>query len=277
MNIIRDDFGAIDLHSLESDDNYKVIKAFNNGKSIIMYDDKKYFLKMSSSLNRIYNELIAQEIAMDYGIENAEYDLFYYNGNFGAMSLDINKCSCITHSFSEYINMEDNNLEEIWNIFNTLFDSNTTIRLMDKIVDVFLFDVLIGNIDRHNDNLVLMKTNGEYSLGPLFDNENMLSSEAINLGYYTLGVDSNDYNSNCSHNILDKFINISDNIYLERLKSKLWIISSTNFENILRRVEKRIGVPIHANIRNKLKIDMQTNLDMISKVISKYEKKYILR
>ena len=272
MSIIRDEYGAIDLYSLINDDKYKLLKPFNNGRSVILYDQKKYFLKKSSGLNRIYNELIAQELAKDYGIDNAEYDLFYYNGNFGTMSLDINKPGTILHPMNEYINIRDNNLESIWNTFSMLFDTTTVIKLMDKIVDVFLFDVLIGNIDRHNDNLALIESINGYSFGTLFDNENMLSSESIYLGYYTLGVDSNDYNSNCNYNILDKFINVSDSIYLDRLISKLWIISSTNFENVLRRVEKKIGIPIHISIRNKLKVDMQSNLNMINKVISNYNK-----
>lgn len=273
MNIKRDNFGAINLDKLQSDGKLKVVKPFHKDKAIIIYDKELYYLKMCNKVRNIYNELIAEEIAHDYGIDVAIVDLFEYNDDLGIMSKSIYPLSKNIVHLSEYIENSCNNLEDIWYKFDELFDNKTTLRLMDKLVDIFLFDVLIGNVDRHADNLSLIIDENGVNFLPLYDNENMLASDSINCGFYTLGVDYKDFNSNAEYNILEKFLSYSDYMYLDKLQSKLWIIEEDNFEKILKRVENKIGTFIQPSIRNELIYRMKENLEMIKRVISKFYKK----
>lgn len=273
MSIKRDEFGAIKLGELQTDNKFRVVQPFYKNKAIIVYNKELYYLKKCNKVKNIYNELIAEEIAHDYGIQVAETDLFEYDNDFGTISKSIYPSSDKILPLSNFIDDKCNNLEDIWLKFDNLFDKDVTARLMDKLVDVFLFDVLIGNIDRHADNISLIKYENEIDLLPLYDNENMLSSDSIKCGFYTLGVDSKDFNSNAEHNILEKFFSYSDNIYLEKLKSKLWIIEEDNFEKILKRVEEKISASIHPRIRNELFYGMKENVDMIKRVISKFDNK----
>jgi hypothetical protein len=177
-------------------------------------------------------------------------------------------------SLSAYINMENNNLEDITRIFSHLFDNNTYLRLIDQLINIFIFDILIANIDRHTDNIFIESTNGNINFSKLFDNEYMLSSDSIWLNYYTLGVDSYDFNSDCEYNMLEKFLDsYNDTKYIDILKSKLSIICPDNFELILRKVEDKIHAPIVGCIREKLITCMEHNYKNIERIIKEYNGK----
>lgn len=280
MSLVRDSFGAIILEDLERDCNYKLIQPMYKDnttlkrKSIIEYDNNLYYIKLYSKEDMVYNELIAEEIAKDYEIPVSFNDLVSYNGYLGNISKNINDNNTIMVPLSTYINPEENNLEDIQRIFYHLFDKDTYERLMDQLINIFIFDILIANIDRHTDNIFIESYNGNINFSKLFDNEYMLSSDSIWSNYYTLGVDSKDFNSDCEYNMLEKFLTkYVDTKYIDLLKSKLWIIKQDNFEQILKRVEEKIQVPIVGCIREKLMIRMEQNYKNIERIIKEYNGK----
>jgi len=280
MSIVRDSFGAIILEDLERNCNYKLIQPMYKDnttlkrKSIIEYDNNLYYIKLYSKEDMVYNELIAEEIAKDYEIPVSFNDLVSYNGYLGNISKKINDNNTIMVPLSAYINPEENNLEDIQRIFYHLFDKDTYERLIDQLINIFIFDILIANIDRHTDNIFIESYNGNINFSKLFDNEYMLSSESITFNYYTLGVDSKDFNSDCEYNMLEKFLTkYADTKYIDLLKSKLWIIKQDNFEQILKRVEEKIQVPIIGCIREKLIMRMKQNYKNIERIIKEYNGK----
>ena len=271
MEYIRDEYGAIELKKL----NYELLKRIDRDHFIINYDNDIYYLKYNN-INNIYNGLLAQELASDYNIDITDTDIFVLDNFYGTMS------KSIIGEFEKFIPMsnlvssENNNLEDIWNKLSSEYSDKLLVaKLMDEIINMFIFDILIGNIDRHNDNYGFICKDKNISLAPLFDNENMLSSDSINECYYALGVNSFDYN-NFDSNILYKFLVYSDKIYLDKLKSKLWIIQQENMIKVISRIENKIGC-IHPIIKKNILQKMNTNLSTIKRVIYEYEggvKKY---
>lgn len=280
MSIIRDSFGAIILEELEQDKNYNLIKPLYKDnttlkrKSIIEYNKDLYYIKLYCGDDIVYNELIAEEIAKDYNIPNSFNDLVSYNGDLGNISKNIKDNNSTMVALSAYINPEENNLEDIQRIFIHLFDKETYVRLVDQLFNIFIFDILIANIDRHTDNLFIESYDDNINFSKLLDNEYMLSSDSICFNYYTLGVDNMDFNSDCEYNMLKKFLEkYGDTIYFDLLKSKLWIIEPENFELILKRVEEKIQAPIVGGIREKLIKKMENNYKNIERVIKEYNGK----
>lgn len=272
--------GYINLEKVEK---VCLSKIYEKNK-IFLINGKKYFYK-SCKIENMYNELIAEEIAHDYGILNAHYDLVEEYGQIGVISKnvfsDTDKVITIEDLLKEFYSddtvFSKNNLEDIWNCLDEHYkNKGIVMQLMDEIIDVYIFDVLIGNVDRNISNLAIVENKGGIHIGPLFDNENMLDDLSIEKGQYTLGIDEYfEILYDCEYNHLEKFLNMSSGIYLERLKDKLYLVDLGNILNILNRIEFRIGDKIHPMIRKKIISNFKTNLDMINNVLSKIDKKKI--
>ena len=167
-----------------------------------------------------------------------------------------------------------NNLEDIWyGLCKKYNDQNIVEQLMEQIVNLFIFDVLLSNSDRHISNYGLIKNDKTISLAPIFDNEYILSSLE---GYYSLGIDSSDYRNEQEIHFLSKFLEISDSRYIQLIKSKLWIISKENVLRTIERIEKRIGSSMQQNIKDEIIYKFNSHRQVINNILNKYnkEKKY---
>ena len=241
-------------------------------------NNKTYFCKKVDR-NLKYNEFIAEEIASDYGIKHAHYEMGDLNGVDYIMSeavYDDNNEILITLEQLEKEYPDDSmecNLIDIWYFFEKHFSKHVT-KLMDQLIEIFLFDVLIGNSDRHLGNicLIINKKNGDVNIAPIFDNEIICESLAIYKGYYKMAIDKEEYNTN----ILYEFLSISDDNYINYLESKLDIICSENLDIIFDRLlEKNIVVPTIT--KNIIKSGMSTNRRMILSVIKSVKEQHRLK
>ena len=265
MGAVRDEFGAIKIENIN-------MNKYNDNHYKISYNDEIYYLKKSLNIESLYNGLVAEFLAKDYGISCAYSDIYINDGFYGYMSKDINKNSKYT-PISELIKMDSsNNLLDIWNILEKKYCSYDVLKIMSNIVDIFLFDILIGNSDRHNMNYFIKNSIDVLPI-TIIDNENMLNEYSIYDGFYSLQIDSEDYDMYVGeYNLLEKFIINSDSLYLDVLKSKLWIIEEQNLMNVFKRIEERLGVHMVEDIKKKILDKMNVNYTMISRVISKYDK-----
>ncbi len=231
------------------------------------YQGTKYYYKYVDYLKK-YNELIAEELAHDFGIKCAKYDIALIQGKEIVISEDILKEGDIFTSLGAIVKERSHNsLEDIWSAFLRMgMDYDIIAVLMDEIVNMFLFDVLISNKDRHQSNYGIVENKDGTHLAPLYDNYAILDIKGC--------INKQSYGLNVSHeekgvftiprgNALNQFLEESDDRYTERLRSKLWIISDENIEKVIARVEMKIQGKISPTIKAMLKDGLKQNREMI--------------
>lgn len=277
MEKARDELGFIEIEKLKCEAMQYINKY--TGHFSFYYKDKKYFFKKSKIIDEVYNELIAEEIAKQFGIPCTHYDL----------ASNYNFIGVISESFlspsDKYITMEQilkgafkegqleryNNLEDIWVALSQLYGNEQIKILMEELINIFIFDILIGNIDRHIENFGIVENEYGIHFAKVFDNEKMLSYYSINRGIYSVGINREDHHTTVngySYNLLSKFICYSDSIYRDIIVEKLKIIDEDNIEEILKKVEKRIKTKIQPNVRDRIKVRFKMNYLMIEQVIN---------
>lgn len=271
---LRDTNGFIDISNLK-------LNKLENHRNIynLDFNNKKYFFKTIFNISSIYNELIAEEIAKDYEIPSAHYDLAVLDGNIGVISENFLKDNETYTDMSSilktiYNDPEDktnhNNLTDIWNALSLIFKDEKIISdLMEQIVNIFIFDILIANSDRHDENYGII-TGTKTKMSPVYDNNFMLSGISLYDGDYSIKVESN---MNEEDNILNKFLSISSLEYTELLESKLWIIEEDNIDKIIKRVEERTNRKIEERFKKNIKRDFSRQLRNIKTILNNHIKK----
>lgn len=279
MELKRNHQGFVDIGYLLNNKDAK-LKDSNSffDKFCFIIGEDEYFYKRVVEKN-LYNELIAEELAKDFGIACAHYDIAVYDGKIGVISKNIFENGDKNFEMKKILNGEDNNnLTDIWDTLLFRYKNEKIVeKLMNEIVDVFMFDVLIGNSDRHTGNLQLVENDNNVKICPLYDNERMLSSDSIKYGIYFMGIERDDYYRDIAfdenRNLLFRFLNMSDNIYKEIFKSKLWIISNENINKVINRVENRINNNIPDYIKEFMKEQFSYNNKCINDVLRRVDEK----
>lgn len=258
------DLNKLDLEYIDVDRVYTFV-----------YNNKKYFYK-NHGKNNAYKELIAEELAKDYGLNCVHYDLAVYDTKHGEVSgavsedfiKDKNYINFIEILYGEYgkeyKNSDTVNLYDIWNALSKKYkDEKLVSKLMNQVVDIFIFDFLIGNLDRHDGNVGILEDERNINIGPVFDNELMLVDH-IDFNN-VLKVDSDKvYNWKDS---FAKFISTSSSEYVDKILEKLWIIDDNNVRSAIERVENRIDSKIDDNLKNKLVSDFRMHRTAIDEIL----------
>lgn len=274
IQCIRDEFGAVDLSKLP----IMNLKSYKRYHFRFDYKGKMYYLKRCLNIKKLYNELIAEELAHDYGIKCSYTDIAFFDGEYYVVSADMHTCGDKYISIDKLFNESDdslNNLTDIWYKLNEIYVDEQTVRhLMEQLVDVFLFDILIANVDRHMCNYGLVENANGISLDYIFDNENMLDPVSIYDGGYSIGVDRSDYFifENEGIHFLEKFLTISDKAYYDYFKEKLNIISEDNLLKTFAQVEAKIGCMMHPKIKMEILSKFNDNRQVIDGIIYKFNK-----
>ena len=264
-NIERDLFGAIDYSLLEKDNKYRFIQTIDNNTILICYDNNYYYLKKCKNLDSLYNELVAQELALDYNIVCSEYDLFVDDEDYGTIS------KRVYDNDTSYTSMQDlikdtnytTSLDDLWKFFYNKYGYECAHSIINQITNMFLFDIIVGNSDRHSLNYGIINSNSSIFLAPLFDNEMLFSDYALYDKYFSIFVDSDDSKRDIgSFDSLKKIMEY-DNICFTILRDNIWIVSKNNMMNVFSRVENRIGAEMHPLIKEKLLIKSQEYYTML--------------
>ncbi|MBE6157373.1 MAG: hypothetical protein E7160_01050 [Firmicutes bacterium] len=258
--IKRDNLGTIELDKLKLESLKIQRKAKYNSFSFI-YNNKKYFFKRCHSINSIYNELLAELLAKDFGIKSAHYDLASYEGMIGTISDNFLMDGDNFYHIGEIVNDKQNNIESIIAKLKEKYPNKDIIeKLKSEIIDILIFDILIANHDRHNENMGIIENDAEIKFCPIYDNELMLDYRSIYTGEYSLDIN----NIESDENLVSKIMHLEDNTYLEKLTSKLSIISPNNITTKLEEIEEKIGVEINPNIKKNLQEGFETNYKSIN-------------
>lgn len=227
-----------------NDKEVEILRSEEYGKKILFsYRGKKYYFKISKSLDSIYNELIACKIAKKMNLPCCEYYPAEHNGFVGVASEYYEDKKAIT--MEEYLKSKfgsnihiHNNLTELTACFYTDFSEEVALRLTTELTNIFIFDAIIGNSDRNSTNYMIIIDGENTRLAPVFDNENMLDDHAIYDGDYSLGVDERDYNDGDKFNVLYKFLDRADDETFNRFVAALRLISNDSITEIFDEISK---------------------------------------
>ena len=239
----------------------RVIK-FDLGGEVLYYKRPRF-------VDYYYNEVLAYKIGTSLNYNMTPYDFASYQDSIGWVSKNILNNS--------YVNMDDllnrvyssntnkkNNLCDIKQAFEILFLDKSDL-LFEQLIDIFLFDVLIGNSDRHTENYGLFITEADVSFAPLFDHENMLDDRAIYDGEYCLGIDSGDY-YNWQENLFYKFLDKYGSDYADKMLRMLPVISEANLLKMFSEFEEETDV--NDSIKEKVLKRFAVNETMIRRGLS---------
>ena len=274
---MRDINGFINLDET-SITNIKFVKSYN--LISFTYKEKNYFYKSCKRINEPYYELIAEELAKEYDIPSVNYDLATYIESIGVISENFIKDKTSFYTIEELLKIyykDDikgrNNLDDIIKMIKERYkNENISNTLINQLINIFIFDVLIANIDRHDQNIAIVEEDDHITFNKLWDHGNMLSSDAIEDGNYSLHVNREDYITR-NDNILEHFLEKYETTYMSILEEKLKIISEENINSILNRVEERIGNKITPFIKIEVIHKFKENNEMIKSEIKKRKSK----
>ena len=254
----------------ESNSSVKVIKSYTKHDDILEdsidqfvfsfeYNGLTYYFKFDSLSNPL-NELICYYIAKDMGLDSVFYDLAMIGGFAGNLSKDYKVKNAKYISGEEIINSVDkmvdaykyNNLRGIWHCLEVYFKDYPNMqeivaKLMMKIVKLFIFDLITGQEDRHEENWgVVIYENGDVDLQPIFDNSRSLEDDP-EFVYYGLSLEGNSISEN--DKMIQEFLNVSSSEFSDILPNYLWVISEENINKIFKLIEEQINCEIPPNIK----------------------------
>lgn len=161
----------------------------------------QFVVKSDSEKKGIY-EVIAKNIAMIMNIKCPNYYITEINGEQYILSEDLNQYGKFQSAFDLYAGIKDdyfaysmadlykdesfydedakkslhgNSLYDIWAYLEENYDSNTSKRLMQDVLKIYIFDILFLNSDRFLNNWGFLKTPDNKSNIVMFDNEYILA------------------------------------------------------------------------------------------------------
>lgn len=245
------------------------------------YNNDTYFYKCNSFLLDSsvipYNELIAFELAKDFGLLCVNYDLAMVCSNKGVLSKNFQrdnfkyvsgKSIILDYYDCEYqdINLY-NSLESLWNAFDYRYKdyhnkSEIVDKLMKKLVDIYIFDIITCQCDRRSTNWQVMESENQIDIAPLFDNERILV-RTEEQAYVSLTMHKG--NSENLWDSLKAFLEVSDPEYKNIITEKLWIISNENLESVFKNIENRINYFIPVYIKEYYLTLFQKHKELLEK------------
>lgn len=261
MAIEREYLGFINLDKLKIK-NKQVINVFNSFSFV--YRNQKYFFKELKNTSQFYNELIGYELARDFGMPAIPYDVASSDGFVGYLSKDYMR--------KGYIYLEDVLKMEygLTRNRNNLDDASYALRerypefaeqVIRDLIELLMFDIIIGNYDRHDRNIIIDTENGR--LAPVSDNEMMLSDDSIYSQYYSFKMHSKD------HQTLDSLLQYLDLNGINYFLSKVEIINPNNIASVFKRVEDKIGYPMIDKIKEEITSKFNDNYRIIISHVKK--------
>lgn len=160
------------IDSLKNESRINRINSFHNMFIHLEFDynGETYFYKYNEDIPP-YSELVAEELAKDYGLPCVSYDLATLNGIKGVISKSYKKSNVnyisanvlLSNTFDRFhdgkcLNIDEyNNLDSIWTALDYRYRDREnkveiTHHLMKQIVDIFLFDIITCQSDRSASN-----------------------------------------------------------------------------------------------------------------------------
>lgn len=282
INKMLREIGIIDTSIEELNNTVNLISIKKNGIVFsFIYNGKEYFYKYNEN-TALYSELVAEELAKDFGIDHVNYHLALFDNHRGCISESYKKDNadyifgsdllyeCYNYMTENRSIEVFNNLESIWDALEYRYandpNKNKIIsNLMSQIINMFIFDIIICNYDRHSDNWEIMESDNEIKLAPIYDNEGILITSDKN-AYFSMTLEEK------THSMLWKtiadFQKVSSSKFTDLIKEKLWIISEKNLIDIFTRIENKTGIPMPDIYKKYYLEEYQNHKNRIEKTLT---------
>ena len=288
---------GIDTTSLDTVMESDKVTVAEDGSSNVFsfkYNDDNLFFKTNSIRGEYnhYAELLALELAKDFGIPCAQYDLAKICGHKGVTSKDIRKENATYINLKDIIRkyhdndlMDNFDLLTIWKDLNKYYENRPdrekiVANLVSQIVDIFIFDVLVAQYDPYN--LKIMEYDGKVSMAPIYDNEFMQAK--FRGTDFRFGVDEKLYSTdedekNDSEDedkdraliAFDRFLSISSTEFVKRVVDKMWVIGEDNLDKKFGIIERKTGdYPVPEDIKNKFIAKFTNHRKNLIEVLNKH-------
>lgn len=236
------------------------------------YLGEQYFYKYYFYINP-YNELLANELAKDFGLQNVEYDLAILDNKKGVLSKNFRKDNAIyikgadiLYGFWQERHLDKhNNLYDIWDALEYRYHNHSNKRdiiehLMNKIVSIFLFDIINCQGDRHCLNWEIVESENNIDIVPLYDNENILCAN-----YHPIMLTMIRQIGDDLEHSLDMFLKESSIEYKNLLKEKMWIIENENLKSAFKRIEEKTCYPMPEDVKEYYLIEYEKHRIFLKK------------
>ncbi len=185
------DMGAFQFYQLGGDfaySNERIILKGKRTKRLVDIGGQRAFLKFPPdgyNTSKVASEKIAYEIAKELGLECARVELGKDEaGNIGILNFLFVSPPEITHTdIGSYLKETASSNE--YAKFYTLTHIKVVLDSIDGslfpgFAQIMVFDALIGEQDRHEDNWGILNDNGELRISPLYDNGDSLARDLAN-------------------------------------------------------------------------------------------------
>ncbi len=278
----------------------EIVEPIEDDDCFLKIHNKYYYFKTIKISDETYNELIAAKIAERLAIPHASYYLGTYHGQQGVLSELIDMKNFISfydfiteilkvkkekpsdvqlinsyHELENILYVESfHNLEDIWFFLSEKYDAKTVEKVMDDLVNIFLYDIIIANNDRHSGNIGFIRKDNTIEVAPIFDNENMLRKSSIEDGKYSFGIERNDILAQIEGNpmnLFHKFIHYSASFYQDRLKEMVEVIRDDNIDQMLKEIENEINEKISEYQKEFIKERFHNNYQNIKSYLKDIE------
>lgn len=245
------------------------------------YNNDEFFYKYKNNIIP-YNELIANELLKDFNLPHIEYDLATFGTKKGVISKNY-KNNNFNYIYGEEILLnfwnddryieEHNNLDDIWDALEYRYHNYENKReiishLMNRIVQIYIFDIITCQSDRHSQNWEIMESENLIDIAPIYDNERIFLSNGKS-AFISLTM-NDDFNQNILSSIKD-FKQVSSEKYANLIREKLWIISDENLHSIFERIENKTEYPMPNNIKEYYLTEYKRHREILEKTLEEHE------
>lgn len=275
-NITSFDEKELNIINYKGACNNKINFSFN-------YDKEEYFYKYKYN-SIAYNELVAGELLEDFDLPHIEYDLAIFNGCKGVISKNYKDNNFKYISGEDILNKfwiddlyveQHNNLDDIWDALEYRYRNHQNKReiisnLMNKIVKLYIFDIIACQSDRHSLNWEIMENDNNIDLAPIYDNEKILSTSGRNS---FISLTTEQYFNEIIFKSIENFQKVSAENYVELLKQNLCLISDENLNSIFERIENKTGYPMPDNYKKYYLSEYQSHRKKLEKFFNDYNVK----